>query len=132
MTMGRPNKGVSHVDGLDAAASEKKRLRAILETITGDLSVDDACARLGIHRAQFQELRQRALQGAVTALQPGQPGRPRKRPDARAEELERLRAEKAELEQELEVTRVRLEIAMVMPEVLRPPKDSKGGRTVSG
>lgn len=131
MTMGRPNKGVGHVDGLDAATAEKDRLRAILETITGDLSVEDACARLGIHRAQFQDLRHRALQGAVTALQPGRPGRPPKQ-EAAEEAIEQLRAEKAELEQELKLTRLRLELAIVLPEVLRPGRSQKGGKMKSG
>ena len=42
MTMGRPNKGVEHVDKVDAGRHEKDRLKAILRTVTGELSVQDA------------------------------------------------------------------------------------------
>ena len=41
MTNGRPNKGLGHVDGLDADAAQKERLRVILATLSGELTVND-------------------------------------------------------------------------------------------
>ena len=77
MVMGRPNKGVHHIDGCDGSELSKQRTKLILETITGERSVQSACDELGIQRARFAELRIKALQGAVDALEPGRPGRPR-------------------------------------------------------
>lgn len=131
MRTGRPNKGAGHVDNLAGETMEKARLRAILQTLSGELSVDEACERLGIQRAYFQELRERALQGALVALQPLRPGRPPRAATAGEQaELERLRHEKAALEDELEIFKVRLELMLTMPDLLRPP--AKGGGTKSG
>ena len=77
MAMGRPNKGADHVDGLRAEQRDRERLRALLLTMTGALSNEDAARELGIGLSQLANLRKRALQGAVDALAPGQPGRPR-------------------------------------------------------
>jgi hypothetical protein len=44
--------------------------------------------------------------------------------------LERLRQEKAGLEDELEIVKVRLELMLTVPELLRPP--GKWGSTRSG
>ena len=64
MVMGRPNKGLEHVESLDADAHVKERLKAILSTMLGQASVKDASASVGLQPARFGELRHRALQGA--------------------------------------------------------------------
>ena len=46
MGRGRPPKGLSHVDSLPGEKAEKERLKTILATVTGDLSVKEACGRL--------------------------------------------------------------------------------------
>ena len=93
-----------------------------MQTLTAELSVEEACERLGIERAYFQELRERALQGALHALRPRSPGRPAKEEPMDQAELMHLRQEKAELEEELAAMRVRMEVLLTMPELLRPPK----------
>lgn len=118
MTNGRPNKGLGHVDGLDADATQKERLRVILATISGELSVQDACAELGIGRARFSELRRLALQGACDSLRPGSPGRPRTRDVERDEELDALRAECKQLESEASAAQLKAELALSMPRIL--------------
>ena len=50
MVMGRPNKGVHHIDGCDGSELSKQRTKLILETITGERSVQSACDELGIQR----------------------------------------------------------------------------------
>jgi hypothetical protein len=55
--MSRPNKGLDHVDSLDGDASSKARLRAVLATIAGEASVEEACARLSISPTRFDETR---------------------------------------------------------------------------
>ena len=124
--MSRPNKGIEHVDALEGDASTKERLRTVLETITGDLSVEEACRRLSVSPSRFHELREAALAGALRALEPRAPGRPPgPTPDPQVEALTR---KNAELEHELEAARIRTEIAIVMPHVLRRPQaGEKGG-----
>jgi hypothetical protein len=72
-------------------------------------------------RSRFLELRERALSGGLEALEPGVPGRPPKRVDVDIEELDGLRQTVDWLRVELETSRLRTEIALVMPEHLREP-----------
>ena len=51
--MSRPGKGMDHVERLDADATSKARLKAILETLSGALSIDAACERLSISPSRF-------------------------------------------------------------------------------
>ncbi len=118
MTMGRPNKALGHIDDLDAGGLEKARLRAILATITGELSVQDACAQLGIGRARFAELRQQALQGACNSLAPKRPGRPRRRDAVTDERITALASENSRLEHELHAAAARTELALAMPDII--------------
>jgi hypothetical protein len=126
--MSRPGKGVEHVDSLEGDATTKARLKAVLETIAGELSVDDACRRLSVSPARFHELREEALAAALAALAPKPPGRP---PSAAPDpELVALRRKNFDLERELEAAHIRTEIAIVMPHVLQPrPAAEKGGST---
>jgi hypothetical protein len=118
MTMGRPNKALGHVDGLDAGELEKARLKAILATITGELSVQEACEQLGIRRARFAELRHKALLGACTSLAPGRPGRPRQYDAEDNLRVTELEAEVDELGRELRTAAVRTELALAMPDII--------------
>ncbi|MFO1053896.1 MAG: hypothetical protein U1F36_16890 [Planctomycetota bacterium] len=60
MVMGRPNKGADHVDSLDASPRERERLRALLLTIMGEISNEDAAAMLDLGLSQFASMRTRA------------------------------------------------------------------------
>jgi hypothetical protein len=133
MRVGRPPMGAEQVENLEGSANEKARLRVMLETFSGELSVTDACRELGMRRSRFHELRVKALQGALEGLAPGIPGRPRKdRGLHRARELE-LERQVAELELALVTERTRAEIAMVMPHLLREPERAtqKGAREMT-
>lgn len=121
MRSGRPPLGPSLVDGLDGGEVEKERLKAILETLAGTSTIEEACTSVGLHRTRFLELRERALHGGLDALAPGVPGRPPKRVEIDLEELEALRSAVDWLRVELETSRVRTEIALVMPEHLTEP-----------
>lgn len=128
MAIGRPPLGSDHVRGLEGDRGEKKRLRTILDALSGELTVADACGRLGIGESRFHELRRHALQSALDALAPRPPGRRPKEARADPVELDRLRRENGWLREELELSRVRTEIALVMPEILREPKSEPPGR----
>jgi len=124
--MSRPNKGLEHVDSLEGDEASKARLRAVLATIAGEASVEEACALLSISPTRFDEIRREALEGALAALAPKPPGRPAAPPKETPAE-EQLRAEVARLRHDLEGARIREEIALLMPGVLRPPSEAQKG-----
>ena len=78
MPAGRPPAGPRIVEKLEAAPQAKRRLRTILETITGESTISDASARLGIRPARFYVIRDQAMQAAAERLLPRPSGRPRK------------------------------------------------------
>lgn len=119
MSAGRPPKGSNHVDRLDGTDAEKHRLRVVLETISGERSVEQACEELQVSASRFHELRGEALQAALDGLAPGRSGRPKQEdPAADRERLETLERENRELKIELQASYTRTEIALAMPHVL--------------
>ncbi len=129
MARGRPPKKLGHVDALPGDEATKDRMKAILATLTGDLSVPEACGRLGVSESRLHELRHVALTAMLEGLAPRPPGRPPKEPEE-SEEVRLLKAQRAWLEEELEIARTRLEVALVNPSLLRDPisiPPGKGG-----
>lgn len=118
--MARPPKGVDHVDKLDGSEEAKRRVKAILETISGEKTIAQACEALGIGEARFHELRARVLAGAVVMAEPGRPGRPPIPPAP--EDVEQLKAQLLETRIELQAARIREEIAIAMPHLLQSRK----------
>jgi transposase-like protein len=119
MSRGRPPLGARHVDGLDGSEGAKKRLKTVLETFTGQKTVQDACRKLGLQRAAFFRLRERVLQEMLQSLEPRRPGRPKKEPPPEPSEVETLRAKVKELTRDLRASLVREQLARAMPHVLR-------------
>jgi hypothetical protein len=117
MARGRPPKGLGHIDSLSGNAEEKERLKAILATLAGDLTVKAACERLGVSESRFHEIRCSALEGMLHALAPRPPGRPAK--ERKPEEVEHLEARVSWLEEELQVARLQTEVALWKPSLLR-------------
>ena len=119
MARGRPPKGLAHVDSLSGDEGAKAQVKTILATLTGDLTVARAAKRLGVSESRFHQLRKQALEGMLAGLEPGSPGRPPapKEPEEVREMKERL----SWLEEELEISRLRTEIAMWKPSLLRDP-----------
>jgi Spy/CpxP family protein refolding chaperone len=109
------------VDRLDGADAEKHRLRIVLETISGERSIEQACEELQVSDSRFHELRREALQAALDGLAPGAPGRPKHEDQAAdRERLEAVERELRELKIELQASYTRTEIALAMPHVLTP------------
>jgi hypothetical protein len=118
------------VDSLEADETSRARLRAVLGTIAGTLSVEAACASLSVSAARFDQIRRAALLGALEALSPRPAGRPPgERPD---EAVVALSARVAELERENERLRIREEVALRAPGLLEPRGGAKGGLWASG
>src|SRR5882724_5430501 len=97
MPAGRPTDGSAHVNRLSGQTEEKRRLKAILEVIAGDSSVQSACEELHVSEARFHELRRQALQSALDGLVPRSAGRPKAPVDAGPTRVEALEEEVQEL-----------------------------------
>lgn len=75
---GRKPQGWKLIDRVAAEESCKARLRAFLETMSGQCTVAEACRKLGIEQSRFFVLRNEWLEEAVGLLTPKPAGRPRK------------------------------------------------------
>jgi hypothetical protein len=128
--MSRPTKGSEHVEGIEGSDLARRRLRWVLETLSGAATIDAACADLGISPARFAQIRETALSGAAAALEPRPLGRPAALP--LDPEVESLREQVRELRRDVEASRIREEIAIVMPHVLRPRESGEKGGDGAG
>ena len=130
MVRGRPPMGTKHVDGLTGSSESKRRLRTILQTLTGECSVGHACKRLKVSESRFHQLRKEALDGALAGLDARPSGRPPAEPPALESKVAELESEVRELRMDLQASRVRTEIALTMPHLLRDrKKKARPGRT---
>lgn len=129
--MSRPNLGLEHVEKLAGERESKARLKTILETLCGDLSVNDAAERLGVGVSRFAQLRDEALAGALESLDPRPAGRPVRATVVSAKVLE-LERELDATRRQLELERVRTQILVAMPGLVpgkaSPPRRAGGGR----
>ena len=120
--MSRPPEGVRHVDRLDGPEDLKRRLRVLLDTLSGRVSVAQACEELGVSESRLHELRREALEGALGALMPKPAGRPA-RAETTTEREKELEGRIQELEVDLQAALVRTELALAMPELFRSKKN---------
>ena len=123
MKFGRPPVGLGHVDRLEGPEDLKERLRVVLATVTGAMTVEQACSALGVGPSRLHVMRRQALEGALAGLAPGRAGRPRAEPDAAAERETLLEQKIDDLEVDLQAALVRTELALAMPHLFT--KESK-------
>lgn len=115
------------MDGLEGPEDLKRRLKVVLETIVGNVSVADACAELSVSESRLHEMRREALVGALQALLPKPSGRPAK-PLASTTKEQELVARIDELEVDLQAALVRTELALAMPHLFRAKKKPRKHR----
>jgi hypothetical protein len=113
---GRYPLGPEYVEQLAGSPEAKRRAKIILETLTGQRRVQDACQALQISEQRFAQLRQEMLQAAVERLETRAAGRPRRQ--AAAPDVSALGEQLAETEEALRAAQVREEIALTLPEVV--------------
>ena len=127
---GRKPQGTRHVERLSGSELAKQRLTTILQTLRGELTVPEACARLGICEARFHALRSAWLQDALELLEPRQLGRPPHPADVSElqSRLQALETQNEQLRHQLAASEVRRELAHVLPHVVHPtsPTPKKG------
>lgn len=122
MGAGRPPGGLDHVDRLEGPAALKRRLRVILETLTGERSITEACRELDVSEARFHVLRRRALEGALGALAAGPPGRPRRPSPEELLRVAELEREVARLEEVIETETLVAELERTVPGLVDRPR----------
>jgi Helix-turn-helix domain len=117
---GRRPVGPELIDRLSGSDEARRRAKVVLQTMTGELRVREACALLGLSEQRFEAIRAEAIAGTVARLEPKPVGRP-PRPAALvdAAEVARLQERIAELEAELKAAAVRLELAQALRRVGR-------------
>ena len=120
---GRKTAGPELVDRLPGDAGELQRLKTILETLAGQLSVQQAAARLGLSPQRIHTLRQQALQGARAALAPRRQGRPRQTTSAEQERIDELQQELAHVQRQLAACPLVEELVECLPR--RPQRGEK-------
>lgn len=129
---GRPVKGSELVEGLEASAGARLRLKLVLQTLSGSTAIAEACRELGIGESRFHVLRRQALAAAAAGLEPSPAGRPPKPRPEDDPERESLRRELQMAKLELQAGRIREQIAIAMPgpSSRRPP--GANSKTCSG
>ena len=127
---GRKPTGANLVEHLEGSERAKMRLKAILETVSGQRTIPDACEELGIQESMFHRVRSEVLQTALDRLEPrplGRPPLPSSPHDARVAELEE---ENLKLRVELKAAEVRRELAENLPRLAKPAGEP-GKKTTS-
>jgi hypothetical protein len=126
---GRRPTGANLVNGLEGSEQAKIRLKTILQTMTGELSIPEACGTLGICETRIHDLRWQVLQTALDCLEPRLVGRPPRVPNPLDFRLAELEGENRQLQVELKASEIRRELAenlpRVVPQAQEPEKKTK-------
>ena len=121
--VGRKPQGWKLIERLSADESSKARLKAFLQTMTGECTVEEACLELGIEKSRFFVLRNAWLEQAAHLLDPKPAGRPRKTADERETESPEVR----QLKQQLMAAELRARLAEAKA-LKSTPQRKKGTR----
>ena len=117
---GRKPTGTNLVEHLEGSERAKARLKAILDTLSGQRSIPEVCEELGIQESMFHRVRSEVLQTALDRLEPrplGRPPLPQLPQDLRSVKLEE---ENLHLQLELKAAEVRRELAEKLPRLATP------------
>jgi len=125
---GRHPLGMQLAKATEGSDQACRRLKVMLETISGQKRIAEACEELGIGTAQFHKLRHKMMQGALMSLEPAAPGRPRATNEAVEERVAAMQEENRQLRIELRAAQIREEIALLMPHLVKVP-EGRGKKT---
>lgn len=131
--LGRKPQGVGLVAPLAGSKHAKQRMTWFLQTLTGECSVGEACAALGICESRFYDQRSAWMQASLALLEPRSPGRPAKpEPTVLPEEVHTLRQRVRELEARAAAVEVQAELARTLPHVMGRARSGKKTTVGSG
>ena len=117
---GRPPKGSALVEKFSGSEEAKEKMKVIVGTLTGELTMEEACVHLGVGETRLCEMRDEVLRRGLASVEPKQMGRPAKEPLSEEERrIQELQARVDRLELELEAAHLRAKIALVMPHMLK-------------
>lgn len=102
------------MDEIPGNRESKRRAKLILQTITGELSVDEACALMGVGPTQFANLRTQGLKAMADSFDPKPVGRPAKVEMSPSDSAAQKRV--AALERENRLLRAQVELAALRRE----------------
>jgi hypothetical protein len=111
---GRWPAGLEYIDKLSGSEDTKLRFKAILDTLYGQARLLEVCTQLGIGETRFHQLRETALQAALTAIAPRPAGRPSRTAGPEAAQIQDLQQQVHELKHALHEAQVCAEIALVL------------------
>jgi transposase-like protein len=124
---GRKPTGPQLVERLEGSPRAKTRLKAILETLTGQRSIPEVCEELGIQESMFHKLRGEVLQTALSRLEPRSLGRPPQSVLPDNPQVIELEKENQQLRLDLLAAQVRRDLVEQLPRLNRP--DGPGKKT---
>lgn len=119
---GRRTSAGSIVERLKATPAAKERALIILGNLGGAFPPGEAARRLRLSPAMFRRLRATMLSAALSALEPRPRGRPVRAVPKHVALIRTLEGRVEDLKQELELSRVREEIAILLPWTRRGQK----------
>jgi hypothetical protein len=132
---GRKPTGTNLLEHLQGSERAKARLKAILETLSGERSIPEVCEELGIQESMFHRVRSEVLQTALERLEPRPLGRPPQQPLAQDLRVAELEAENLGLQMDLKAAEVRRELAEKLPRLTKPqntnPAPEPGKKTTA-
>ena len=119
---GRRPAGPEYVEQLPGSELAKERLQVVLEVMAGRCRVQEACQRLDLSEPRFYQLRTQVLAAAIERLEPRPAGRPVQTSTPAEQQVAALQARLAEQEVELRAAQTRIELALVLPQVVQSPE----------
>jgi predicted ArsR family transcriptional regulator len=102
-------------------------LRVVLLAGSGQITVPQAAAQLGIGPTRFHELRNELLQHALESAEPKARGRPAKHDSPAEVRIRQLEQEVQSLKLDLRAAQIRQELEVILPHVVRRGPAVKGG-----
>ena len=117
---GRKPTGPQLVERLEGSEHAKTRLTAILETLTGQWTIPDACEKLAIQDSMFHKMRSEVLQTALGRLEPRPLGRLPQHLSPEDQRVLALEEENRQLRIELKAAQIRQELAEKLPRLAHP------------
>lgn len=122
---GRPTSAVSMVGRLKSGPIARERLLVILGSLAGLIPVAEACRRLGMSRTLFQRMRRAILVAGLRAVEPRPRGRPVREVPRHERVIAGLREQVSRLEEDLRFTKIREELALLVPWTARRQKKTR-------